>query len=142
MTSLEFLQQIYKLDNRIKKMNLELEEYNRLASALTSPTYGVEKVDISRDFKAPFVKWIEKAMEQEKKIKKEIEKLNKVKNDVMLEIEKVDNIDYRLILKFRYVESLPFPVICEKLYISKSTMRRWHNSAVNRIKVPKEYKNN
>ena len=75
MTSKEYLMQIYNLDHKIYMMQLEADEYRRLADVIPGGNYDKPFVKPSnRNTEAPFVKWINKALDKEKEIEMEIER--------------------------------------------------------------------
>ena len=59
MTTEESLNQVYKLDNKIKLMKMRSEEYDRLSLSIPGPNYGNDMPrDLNRYLDAPFLKWI------------------------------------------------------------------------------------
>lgn len=70
ITSKEYLEQIYKLDHKIKAMELRSQEYEHLSYSIPGPSYG-ERIDSNhnRNLEAPFVKGIMKKDEIDRKIK-------------------------------------------------------------------------
>ncbi len=136
MTAKEYLEQVYKLDHKIYLMQLEVEEYHRLAKSIPGQDFSHERVDGTRSFAAPFEKWIYKAIDKEREIKQRMEELVKLKSEVMSVIDTIENDNYRLVLKLRYIDSLQWNEIASKIYASDKTVRRWHNAAIAEIKVP------
>ena len=142
MTSKEYLMQIYNLDHKIYMMQLEADEYRRMADVIPGGNYDKPFVKPSnRNTEAPFVKWINKALDKEKEIEKEIERLNNLTVEITDVIDALENIDYRMLLKLRYLQSMSFGDIANKMYISCSTLKRWHNEALELIVVPEKYQN-
>jgi DNA-directed RNA polymerase specialized sigma24 family protein len=50
-------------------------------------------------------------------------------------IETLENEDYKNVLALRYISCLTWGEICGKLYISLSTVKRWHQNALELIKI-------
>lgn len=138
MTAKEYLSQVYKLDHKIYLMQLEVEEYRRLASSIPGQDFTRERVDHTPSYEAPFVKWIMKAIDKEEQIKKKMAELTELKAKVMSVIDEVQNDNLRMVLKLRYINSMGFPDIADKLYASESTIKRWHREALCEVKVPSE----
>ena len=141
MDQKEFLSQAFNLDRKIYLMQLEAEEYRRLSRSIPGGDYSQPKVDKSpTSSEAPFVQWIYKALDKEKEIEELTKNVVTIKNDIMNSIGKLDNDDQKLILTMRYINSSSFPSIANKLYVSLTTLKRWHKEAVEKIVVPDKYK--
>lgn len=136
MTAKEYLSQVYKLDHKIYLMQLEVEEYRRLASSIPGQDFTRERVDHTPSYEAPFVKWIMKAIDKEAEIKKRMEELQVLKAKVMGVIDEIEDDNLRMILKFRYINSMQFPDIADKMYASLATVYRWHREGLAQVKVP------
>ena len=136
MTAKEYLSQVYKLDHKIYLMQLEVEEYRRLASSIPGQDFTRERVDHTPTYEAPFVKWIMKAIDKEAEIKKRMEELQVLKAKVMGVIDEIEDDNLRMILKFRYINSMQFPDIADKMYASLATVYRWHREGLAQVKVP------
>ena len=142
MTSKEYLMQIYNLDHKIYMMQLEADEYRRLADVIPSGNYDKPFVKPSnRNTEAPFVKWINKALDKEKEIEKEIERLNNLKVEVTSVISQIDNGNYRMVLMLRYLKSMKIEEIAETMHYSIPSVKRWHREALEVLVVPSKYEN-
>lgn len=126
MTAKEYLMQVQKLEYKISRMKLRSEEYERLSHSIAGPNYDREPVSGTRNLDAPFVKWILKKADLDREIESLEEKLVNLKAEIMLTIEKLDSEDYKNVLVMHYINGLPFVEIAEKLYLSESTVFRWH----------------
>ncbi len=136
MTAKEYLSQVYRLDHKIYLMQLEVEEYRRLAESIPGQDFTKERVDHTPSYEAPFVKWIIKALDKEAEIKKKMEELAVLKAKVMVTIDEVENDNLRMVLKLRYINSMQFPDIAEKMYASVATVYRWHKEGLATVKIP------
>ena len=142
MTSKEYLMQIYNLDHKIYMMQLEADEYRRMADVIPGGNYDKPFVKPSnRNTEAPFVKWINKALDKEKEIEKEIERLNNLKVEVTSVISQIDNGNYRMVLMLRYLKSMKIEEIAETMHYSIPSVKRWHREALEVLVVPSKYEN-
>lgn len=134
----QFLSKPYRISHRIEQLEITKHEYEILSNSIPGGNYDQPVVQKTRDLKAPFVKWIDKKMEVESKIRELEEELNKVKAEVLAAIEKVQNQDYRNVLIMRYLNNCTWEDICSKLYVSLSTVKRWHWDALSYVEIKDE----
>lgn len=132
----EYLMQIKKLEHKIYCMKLRSEEYDRMSLSILGPSYG-EKIgsNPNRNTDAPFVKWIYKKIEIDEKIKTLEEKLKNIKSQALLIIEELENEDFKTILVKRYIEGENWDVIASAIFVSKRTAIRWHDAALELLKL-------
>ena len=135
MTKIEYLSQVYKLQLKIDKKKIRAKEYERLSMSIPGPNYDQPVVDKTRSLEAPFVKWIGKLIDIQKEIEELEKKLDVLKAEVIGVIETLENEDYKNVLALRYISCLTWGEICGKLYISLSTVKRWHQSAIESIEI-------
>ena len=133
MTSKEFLQRPMRLRWRIDALKLQKEQYQELANSIPGGNYDKPVVQKTRNNEAPFIKWIDKIMDVEKKIESLEAEYETAKAEVVKAIEKLPNPDYQTILIMRYLNEYSWADICDKLYISLSTAKRWHWDAINNL---------
>ena len=133
MTSKEFLQRPMRLKWRIDALKLQKEQYEELANSIPGGNYDKPVVQKTRSNEAPFIKWIDKIMDIEKKIESMEAEYETAKAAVVKAIEKLPNPDYQTILIMRYLNEYSWADICDKLYISLSTAKRWHWDAINSL---------
>ena len=123
-------------------MRLEVEQYRRLADTIPGGNYDKPFVKPSnRNTEAPFVKWVNKALDKEKEIEQEIERLNNLVLEISLVIDSLENINYRILLRLRYIDSKTIEEIAEQMHYALPTIKKWHREAVELIEVPEKYKN-
>lgn len=140
MTVKEFLNQAYLLDQRIKSDTLECDELRLMAETISSPGFE-EHFNASRNTDAPYVRTLEKMMELEEKIMTEMSLLLEVKQQIREVISQVDKNEYQMVLKYRYIHNYSWPRIADMLNVDSTTVQRWHNKAIGRITLPKNYIN-
>jgi hypothetical protein len=136
MDAKEYLMQIKKLEHKIYCMKLRSKEYDRMSFSIPGPSYG-EKIgsNPNRNTDAPFVKWIYKKIEIDEKIKILEEKLKNIKSQALLIIEELENEDFKTILVKRYIEGENWDVIASAIFVSKRTAIRWHDAALELLKL-------
>ena len=137
MTVKEYFSQVYHLERRITQLKLRSEEFERLSQSVSSPNYGGIRTDGTKSFEAPFVKWIEKKDEVDRKVQALEDKLAKLKVEILATIELLENEDYKNILIMRYLDRLTWEEIASKMFYSEKTVRRWHALALEKIILPK-----
>ena len=136
MTAKEYLEQIGKLEHKIQCMKERAEYYDHMSLSIPGPSYG-EKIgsNPNRNLEAPFIKGLIKLDEIKREIVKKEEELKNLKAEALMKIEALDNEDYKNILILRYIKFMEWNDICKKLYISKTTSKRWHDNAFLAIKI-------
>ena len=135
MTNKEYLRQAYRLD---QKINSDIEEVARLremAGNISSPVLG-DKVQTSRNRDGLFVRNMEKILLLEEKINREIDALVDLKSQMRDVIAAVQDTDERMVLRYRYIHNLTWEQIGNELNADKSTIRRWHGSALADVVLP------
>lgn len=130
MEAKEYLDQIRILTNKIKHMNFMLNEYDRLASAPNSPTFGVEHTNPNINTEAPFIKWLNKKFELEKKIKVKQDELNKLKGEALEMIEAIPDETIQVILTYRYFHFMSWNEITFELNYAKSYIYEMHRKGL------------
>jgi len=139
MTAKEYLNQARLLDRKIKSLQTELGYLNELASGCNTPSIDGVRVQKTADLKAPFIKYIDKIFEMEKKIEGEIEKLMALKEEISSTISEIGNPQLELILRERYVNCRNWETISESMGYSLVYLYKMHKQALTLVKTPKEY---
>ena len=135
MTAKEYLSQGYRLEQIIKLIKMDIEYWQDLASSVSSPGFE-EHFNATRNTDSPFVKQIYKMMEYQDLLTEKLELHMNLKREMQKAIEEMSNQDERLVLEFRYIKNLTWPRIADLMYVDESTVRRWHNKALNHFVVP------
>ena len=135
MTAKEYLSQGYRLEQIIKLIKMDIEYWQDLASSVSSPGFE-EHFNATRNTDAPFVKQIYKMMEYQDLLTEKLELHMNLKREMQKAIEEMSNQDERLVLELRYIKNLTWPRIADLMYVDESTVRRWHNKALNHFVVP------
>lgn len=135
MTVKEYFYQAYRLDQRINSNLEEVTALREMSLSVSSPLL-TERVQTSRKCDAPFVRCLEKIIDLEEKINKEIDLLVELKKEIRGVISTVEDTDERLVLKYRYIHNYTWEQIGNELHADSRTVRRWHGSALQHVRLP------
>ena len=135
MTPKEYFKQAYRLDHRICSDIDEVERLREMACSVGSPGFD-EHYNSSHPTEAPFVRTLEKVWCLEEKINAEIDRLVDLKAQMRDVIEAVPDTDERMVLRYRYIHNMTWERIGDELHADKSTIRRWHGSALAHVVLP------
>ncbi len=131
MNTKDFLLQVRKIEHEIKIKRELLNSYEKLSLSVSSPRYREkEYFNPNKNREAPFLKWIYKKDEIEKEIKDLEEKLEQIKDDIILQVETIKNPELKIIIIKHYLEGFTLEEIASMLYVSKSTIKRYHHKAI------------
>ena len=135
MTAKEYLMQAYRLNELIDSDVEELEHLRDLAGRISSPNFD-ERVQSSKNYDPPFVKYLSDIMEMEQKIHQELSQLVVLKKQISESLEKVEDREERLLLTYRYFNNFSWQEISDRLCVSNRTVHRIHASALANFIVP------
>ena len=135
MTVKDYLHQAYRLDHKINSDIEELHSLREMACSISSPQLG-DKVQTSMKQDAPFVRSVEKIMTLEDRINGEIDTLIGLKEQMRDVIAAVENTDEQMVLRYRYIHNMTWEDIGDELHADKSTVRRWHGTALTHVVLP------
>ena len=108
------LDEIKDLSNKIHQDRGLLKFYKRQADMIPGPIYG-EKMHTQPSGKAPFEKWVIKALDKEKEIKEEEDTLA--------------DLDMALAIMYRHISFMTYDEIMSAMYVSRSSLYRLLNEA-------------
>lgn len=130
MTAKEYLQQIYHLDRRIKRLQSRREEIRAdLYSVKSTTDYNADRVQSSVAGDS-MLRLIAKVDSIERDIVKELDQLISMKTRISQEIEQVQDATAKDILYQRYVSCLSFEQIAVNLGYSRRHIDRLHGRAL------------
>ena len=135
MTKEEYLNQVSRLQYKLKMMKLRAEEYEELANSIPTQNYSRERVSGTRNLEAPFVKWLNKLWDLEIDMKEVEQKLDEKRAEIITVIEALSDENQKSVLMLRYISLLSFNQITNKMYFSLSTIKRWHKEGIENIKI-------
>lgn len=111
-----------------------IEYYDQMSYTLGGSDYSRERVDCTRDLRAPFEKWIMKKIEAE-------ERLRDMESDLSAKLEKLGSLidkleqqEYQMVLTYRYILNTDWDDMPSKLNYSISTIFRFHRLALLELK--------
>ena len=137
MDAKEYLDQAYMLDNLIASELKEADRYHQMALSLRSPGFE-EHYNPNRPTDAPFVSGLESVWELEETARMHAKKLSDLKKQINEVINRVPNQNERMLLKYRYLDHLKWEQIGDRLYAGRTTLFRWHRSALEHVVVPED----
>jgi DNA-directed RNA polymerase specialized sigma subunit len=77
-------------------------------------------------------------MEMEKRIMVEIDQLIELKRQIREVISQIEKPEYQMILRYRYIHNYSWPIIGNELKADTTTVQRWHNKAIAKIRLPED----
>lgn len=135
MTVKEYLRQAYRLDHRIDSDISEMERLREMACSIGAPGFE-EHYDPNHPTEAPFIRALEKVWKLEEKINAEIDRLVDLKAQMRGVIEAVSDPDERMVLRYRYIHNMTWEKIGDVLHADRTTIYRWHNTAIRHVVLP------
>ena len=107
MKAKDYLNQAYRLDQRINANIAEVQRLRLMSESISSPSWG-EKVSSTRSTDPPFVKSLMKIMDLEQQIDAEVSKLIELKAQIREVIEAVPDTDEQMVLRYRCLLNYSF----------------------------------
>lgn len=133
MTTKEFLNQAYRIDQRI---NSKLEQIISLHALATKATSTLTDMPISKtEGQSRMADVIAKIVDLETEINKDIEKLVEIKKNIVSTIKKVQNPELQTLLELRYLCFRTWEQIAVEMNYDLSWVHRLHNRSLNKIKT-------
>jgi hypothetical protein len=129
----EYLSRYHNTKVKIQKLQALVDEYIRLANEVPGIQFDAIRVDGGKNLKAPFEKWILKALDYELEIKDMEKNLPIIKADILKTIEKLKDFEMERVLILRYIDWLTWNQIAARMYVSISTLKRLHKIAIDCI---------
>jgi len=140
MNAKEYLSRYHETEIKINKLQQIVDEYIRLANSIPGINFDAIRVDGTKSLKAPFEKWILRALDDEAVILELKSKLPIIKGEIIAVIDEIEDKELRKLLIYRYLDWSSWQEIAEKMFVSISTLKRWHVCALNLIKILQEKK--
>lgn len=125
-----FLNQVYRIEERIDGLMKQMERYQDMATHITSKWGdGIHSGDAHSQVEQAVVKIVE--LEQE--INTEIDQLIQVKRHVKKVVNQVDDPQQKMLLELRYFQYLRFPDIASRMNYSERQLLRLHGEALESV---------
>jgi DNA-directed RNA polymerase specialized sigma subunit, sigma24 homolog len=137
MTVKEYLQQSYRLDQKIKSDVEEIQMLRLMMTGVSSPSFD-EHLQTMRQTEALFVLCMAKVADLEEELNDEINTFISLRRQIHSVINSVPDADERMVLCYRYVHNKKWEEISNELHESISTVKRQHSSALEHVSMPKD----
>lgn len=131
----EYLSRYHETEIKIKKLQQMVDEYIRLANTIPGINFDAIRVDGTKSLQAPFEKWILRALNDEAAIVELKRKLPIIKGEIIAVIDELEDKELRKLLIYRYLDWSSWQEIADKMFVSISTLKRWHKEALLVIKI-------
>lgn len=128
MTTKEFFQRNYYLEQRVNSRLRRLSDLRQLAGRVTS-SLGREPVSGSADVHK-LDGTIAKIVDMEREINEDIDRLVDAKRESMAIIRQVAHPDQQLVLELRYLDFKSWPSIAEEMELSPRWVQTLHERAL------------
>ena len=128
MTTVEYLEQIGKLNSKINNKLVEIEQARIMACSISAINYD-ERVQTSPDFDK-IGKVLSKIENMEIKLNKLIDVYVDTKNYIIGQIESLDDVRLSMVLFGRYVKKDTYEKIAEDINYSVRQTKRLHDKAI------------
>ena len=135
MNAKEYLSRYHDTEQKIIRMQAEVDEYIRLANSIPGMNFDAIRVDGTKSLDAPFVKWINRALDNELLIADMKRNLPIIKGEIISLIDELDDEQHKMVLIQRYIDWLSWNEIAAKMYVSLSTIKRWHRTALKGVEI-------
>lgn len=127
---IKLIEEIKQLRNKIKGQKELINYYEQMSHSLGGSDYSTERVDCTRDLRAPFEKWIYKKIGAEEKLKSFEEALTIKLDELSAAIEKIESHNHQLVLISRYLNDMRWEDIPSDLGYSTSSIYRLHREGL------------
>lgn len=127
---IKLIEEIKQLRNKIKGQKELINYYEQMSHSLGGSDYSTERVDCTRDLRAPFEKWIYKKIGAEEKLKSFEEALTIKLDELSAAIEKIESHNHQLVLISRYLNDMRWEDIPSDLGYSASSIYRLHREGL------------
>ena len=133
MTSKEFLNQAYRIDQRI---NSKLEQIISLHALATKATSTLSDMPVSKtESQSKMAEIIAKIVDLEAEINRDIEKLMEIKQNIVSTIKKVQNPELQTLLELRYLCFRTWEQVALEMDYSIQHIFRIHDKALKSVKI-------
>mgnify|MGYP001115536232 CR=1 FL=1 len=133
MTTKEFLNQAYRIDQRI---NSKLEQIISLHALATKATSTLSDMPVSKtESQSKMAEIIAKIVDLEAEINRDIEKLMEIKQNIVSTIKKVQNPELQTLLELRYLCFRTWEQVALEMDYSIQHIFRIHDKALKSVKI-------
>jgi len=128
MTAKEYLNQAYRLDQRINNKLMQIDALRSLTQKVTS-RFKENIVSYTRNVTS-LEDTIIRLMEAENELNQQIDDLVDLKREITNRVNTLENIDHRLVLEKRYLCILPWEEIALDMHYSLRGVQSVHTRAL------------
>lgn len=133
MTTKEFLNQAYRID---QKINSKLEQIISLHALATKATSTLSDMPVSKtESQSKMAEIIAKIVDLEAEINRDIEKLMEIKQNIVSTIKKVQNPELQTLLELRYLCFRTWEQVALEMDYSIQHIFRIHDKALKSVKI-------
>ena len=136
MTAKEYLNQAYRLDQRIRSKQEQIAALNELATSCSAPMTGMPRSP--NRGRSRMADAVGKIVDLQDSIAADMQELVELKAEIISTIKAVDCIEYQLILEKRYISGKSWPEIAVELGYKMRRMYDLHDEALAAIKIPEK----
>ncbi len=139
MEAKEYLQSIIDMSRWIKEESSRLERLKSTLGSIRSPSFepNYNTASFGESYHA---RMITEIMDKEEELKNARERLKEWREEAQSQLMLMENSDYQLVLGLHYLDNMNWVDISECLHTSLSTVKRWHQKALEMFPVPKDVK--
>ena len=134
MTAKEYLEQAYRLDQRIQSKQEQVDSLNDLATRCTAAMTGMPHSPNRGS--SPMADTVCKIVDLQEAIAADMQTLVDLKAGIMHTISMVQNVEYQLILEKRYITGKTWPEIAVELGYNTRYLQKLHEAALEMVKIP------
>ena len=137
MTAKEYLNQAYRLDQRIRSKQEQIASLNDLATDCSATLTGMPRNPNRGGSRMADA--VAKIVDLQNEVAADMERLVELKAEIISTIKAVDCIEYQLILEKRYISGKSWPEIAVDLGYKMRHLYKLHDDALEKIKIPEKY---
>ena len=137
MTAKEYLNQAYRLDQRIRSKQEQIAALNDLATDCSATLTGMPRNPNRGGSR--MVDAVAKIIDLQNEVAVDMEHLVELKADIISTIKAVDCIEYQLILEKRYISGKSWPEIAVDLGYKMRHLYKLHDEALAAVQIPEKY---
>ena len=137
MTAKEYLNQAYRLDQRIRSKQEQIAALNELTTSCSAPMTGMPRNPNRGGSRMADA--VGKIVDLQDSIAADMQELVELKAEIIATIKAVDSIEYQLILEKRYISGKSWPEIAVDLGYKMRRMYDLHDEALAAIKIPEKF---
>lgn len=137
MTAKEYLNQAYRLDQRIRSKQEQISTLNDLATSCSASMTGMPRNPNKGGSRMADA--VCKIVDLQDSIATDMQELVELKAEIIATIKAVDCIEYQLILEKRYISGKSWPEIAVDLGYKMRHLYKLHDEALAAVKIPEKY---